>query len=248
MSTHDPIDLLVRSQVVFHCLHENLCKISAHWCIFDENRNIINMSESFPSFFFSLSKKYSQFPFKSNVVFVQNKDNSVFIPYQIFESSIIIDSKKLYCLYLNKYEETSLDLLLIDGDNFYYKDSFGNKLKINDTIRVLKDINLFKIISQKDWLIAWLIIHDFTTERISLYLNQKQNSIDISIRRFLGVKKLEVFDRDLFKKVARILGWHAYIPASIVYKNAVKTTVYKDIPIKGTYTKKIFKYTHSELN
>lgn len=248
MSTQDPIDLRVRSQVVFHCSHEDLFKNSALWCVFDENRNIINMSESFPSFFFSLSNQCSQFPFKSNIVFLQNEDSPVFIPYQIFESSIVINSTKLYCLYLNKYEEISLDLLLIDDNNFYYKDNFGNKLMINDTLSILKDINLFKKISQKDWLIAWLIIHDFTTERISLYLNQKPNSIDISIRRFLGVKKLELFDRELFKKVARILGWYAYIPASIVYKNAVKTTVYKDILVKGAYTKKIFKYTHSELN
>ncbi|MEY0017319.1 hypothetical protein AB7281_21375 [Providencia rettgeri] len=248
MSIHNRIDIRVITQAVFQCPYEVLCEKASIWCVFDENRNILNMSESFPSFFFSPHKEHCKFIFKSNVIFIQKKDSHFFIPYEIFDNSTYINSKKIYCVKLVEYKETSLDLLLIKSDSFYYNDNFGNKLQLSETINILKDIDLFKIISSKDWLIAWLIIHDFTTERIALFLNQKQNSVNVSIRRFLGVKKLEVFDRELFKKVAKILGWYTYIPASIVHKNAVKITVYKDIPVKGTYTRKIFQYTHSELN
>ena len=151
-------------------------------------------------------------------------------------------------MFLTLNNENYLDLILMDLNNFYYKDNLGNELTIEYAIELLRDVNPFDKISQKDWLIAWLVIHDFTTERISIYLKQKPNSINIAIKRLLGVKKLELFDRDFFKKVARLLGWYNYVPASLIYKHTIKTTVYKNIPLNGTDTVKIFTYSHSNFN
>lgn len=244
MSAEHAIDFCVRSQAIFNKLVFDLKDKSSHWCIFDKSNCIISISDNFPEFFFIPKKERDDFPFGKNIVFLKELDKPIFNPYKINFTISVIEGVELISMYLDLNNENCLDLLLIELNNFYYKDNLGNKLLINNILANLRGVNPLDKISQKDWLIAWLIIHDFTTERISSYLNQNTNSVNIAIKRFLGIKKLEVFDRDLFKKIARILGWYNFVPASLVYKSTNKTTVYKDIPLNGTDTKKIFTYSY----
>lgn len=248
MSNEHAIDLCERSQEDFKNLLLNLNKKSSYWCVFDKNCHILEMSDVLPECFFLPKKNEQCFLFKSDVIFLQDEVKSVFKPYEINFDSFFIDDDEYCAMFLTLNNENYLDLILMDLNNFYYKDNLGNELTIEYAIELLRDVNPFDKISQKDWLIAWLVIHEFTTERISIYLKQKPNSINIAIKRLLGVKKLELFDRDLFKKVARLLGWYNYVPASLIYKNTIKTTVYKNMPLNGTDTVKIFTYSHSNFN
>ncbi|EOZ5676991.1 helix-turn-helix transcriptional regulator [Morganella morganii] len=215
MSVEHAIDLSFRSQDLFVSSLKEIIKKSSYWmvCSSDDVFLLSNAKSDLRKITVKPEKDYllSSFPLES-VVFIEDKRFSIVSPYQLFKMPVTYNNK--YCLLYVYFKILRNDFYhcFLKNDLFDKVDSLGNKLNFEFQVNRLKEFNPLTIFTNKEWLVLWLLIQSFSTNEIASILQLKPNTIKKTIDRVLGVRKLALFQRELFIEIAKYLGWDLLIP------------------------------------
>lgn len=224
MSVEHAIDLSFRSQDLFVSQLREIIKKSSYWMVCSSGDVFLlsNTKTDLRKMTVKPEKNYliSSFPLES-VVFVEDKKFSIISPYQLFKIPVTYNNK--YCSLYVYFKILRGDFYhcFLNNDLFNKTDSLGNKLDFEFHVNRLKKLNPLTIFTNKEWLVLWLLMQKFSTNEIANTLQLKSNTIKKTIDRVLGVRKLALFQREIFVEVAKYLGWDLLIPVFFLKNNTV---------------------------
>lgn len=218
MSNEHAIDLSFRSQDLFVSSLKEIIKKSSYWmvCSSDDVFLLSNTKTDLRKITVKPEKDYflSSFPLES-VVFIEDNKFSIISPYQLFKMPVTCNNKYCFLYVYFKILRNNFYHYFLNNNLFNKMDSFGNELNFEFQVQRLEIFNPLDIFTRKEWIIAWLVIQNFTNNEIASYLKLKPDTIKKRIERILGATKIAIFHRGLFIEVAKYLGWDLFIPVFI---------------------------------
>ncbi|HHR6019698.1 TPA: hypothetical protein ACS7Z7_003384 [Providencia alcalifaciens] len=223
MSTHDPIDLNVRSQAIFESIDRFFHLSSDFFSISDENNVTIFESDNFksatifPSYVIPQSLSSTSLGFNNYFfdITLFSCDNLFFYcPYKTRYIEFFVKRKKFVITIYEKLISYPFDYAFLEKNTFIYEDKLGCDLDVVHVINNFKNKEFVDVMNEDEWVIIWLLARGFSSEKLSFVFGNSKNAVDQSIKRILY--KHKVYNRDLLVKVVQILGWDLFIPKKII--------------------------------
>ena len=219
MSAEHAIDLSFGSQDLFASFIHDIIKKATYWmvCGSDDIFLFSNTNYDLRKIIVRFNNSYqlSSFPLES-IVFIEDEVFAITSPYLSYKFPVTYENKSCFLYVYFKILNCNFYHYLLKDDCFNKSDSLGNELNFDFQVNRLKDINPMRFFSKKEWVILWLVIHKFSTNEIAILLGLKPNTVKKTIDRVLGIRKLALFQRELFIEVAKYLGWDLLIPVFFV--------------------------------
>lgn len=233
MSAYDRIDLSLRSQAFFNAKIEKVHFLSLDKCL---NSNFGQKCEHFLP---EILEPFTYIPFDLNldtakfIHFLKLKDFDVHLPFSVtaFQKKANNHMVKIDYIYI-PLSQISVDLLLFPSFVFNTKDRNESSINFDMGVDYLIDKNPLNLFPEKEWLIGWLLIFNFTAKQISVLTDMTLSYTEKLTKNVL--EKSGIHDRKLYSKVARYIGWDNYIPSFFIRNAYIEIQpVYKNSPIHG---------------
>lgn len=237
MSIHDPIDLNDRSQVFFtpimanyhifsikKCCGSNLCD--------NDDCFLVDSFENFvlPPINTSEKHRIHQIVY---IQFLKRKDSNNYYPFTVIVNPNYFENNISYSdfTYIS-LSQLSIEFFILPQDCFNYFDRNESKLSLNLSINYLSNEKPSILFSEKEWIVGWLLIFNFTAKQISNLSGISISYVEKLTKNVL--EKTSTHNRNLYSKVAKLLGWENFIPAYFIKHTLIKfRTVYKTSPSNG---------------
>ncbi|APC14175.1 TPA: hypothetical protein RG501_RS20885 [Providencia rettgeri] len=237
MSIHDPIDLNDRSQVFFtpimanyhifsikKCCDSNLCD--------NDDCFLVDSFENFvlPPINTSEKRRIHQIVY---IQFLKRKDSNNYYPFTVIVNPNYFENNISYIdfTYIS-LSQLSIEFFILPQDCFNYFDRNESKLSLNLSINYLSNEKPSILFSEKEWIVGWLLIFNFTAKQISNLSGISISYVEKLTKNVL--EKTSTHNRNLYSKVAKLLGWENFIPAYFIKHTLIKfRTVYKTSPSNG---------------
>lgn len=219
MPAYDPIDLMSRKQVFFRENQPDFFDNVYFWMIIDQKNDIISCSsvEFLDSILSSikLDDNFCNSDFSSTEL-VKINFYSVVIPVDVYSFRVPVNGNEFILKVYIKNISLKISFRFFCMDFFNRIDKKGNLLNFSDAVDKLKSINPLDVLTPKEWVITWLLINRHTNAEIAKVTNNKVNTVNKSVDRILGPKKLAIFDRYMLSDIGYYLDWDRFIPAFII--------------------------------
>ncbi|MGW8594980.1 helix-turn-helix transcriptional regulator [Providencia rettgeri] len=237
MSIHDPIDLNDRSQVFFtpimanyhifsikKCCDSNLCD--------NDDCFLVDSFENFvlPPINTSEKHRIHQIVY---IQFLKRKDSNNYYPFTVIVNPNYFKNNLSYIdfTYIS-LSQLSIEFFILPQDCFNYFDRNESKLSLNLSINYLSNEKPSILFTEKEWIVGWLLIFNFTAKQISNLSGISISYVEKLTKNVL--EKTSTHNRNLYSKVAKLLGWENFIPAYFIKHTLIKfRTVYKTSPSNG---------------
>lgn len=237
MSIHDPIDLNDRSQVFFtpimanyhifsikKCCDSNLCD--------NDDCFLVDSFENFvlPPINTSEKHRIHQIVY---IQFLKRKDSNNYYPFTVIVNPNYFENNLFYIdfTYIS-LSQLSIEFFILPQDCFNYFDRNESKLSLNLSINYLSNEKPSILFTEKEWIVGWLLIFNFTAKQISNLSGISISYVEKLTKNVL--EKTSTHNRNLYSKVAKLLGWENFIPAHFIKHTLIKfRTVYKTSPSNG---------------
>lgn len=237
MSTHDPIDLNDRSQVFFTPIMANYHIFSIKKCCAsnlcdNDDCFLVDSFEDFvlPPVNTSEKHRIQQIIY---IQFLKRKDSNNYYPFTVIVNPIYLNNNLSYIdfTYIS-LSQPLIEFFILPQDCFNYFDRNESKLSLSVSINYLSNEKPSILFTEKEWMVGWLLIFNFTAKQIS-----SLSCISISYVEKLTknvLEKTSTHNRNLYSKVAKLLGWENFIPAYFIKHTLIKfRAVYKTSPSNG---------------
>ncbi|EMB3084069.1 hypothetical protein NTP67_21690 (plasmid) [Providencia rettgeri] len=237
MSIHDPIDLNDRSQVFFTPIMANYHIFSIKKCC-DSNlcdNDDCFLVDSFENFFLppiNTSEKHRIHQIVY-IQFLKRKDSNNYYPFTVIVNPNYFENNLSYIdfTYIS-LSQLSIEFFILPQDCFNYFDRNESKLSLNLSINYLSNEKPSILFTEKEWIVGWLLIFNFTAKQISNLSGISISYVEKLTKNVL--EKTSTHNRNLYSKVAKLLGWENFIPAYFIKHTLIKfRTVYKTSPSNG---------------
>ncbi|WP_272577699.1 helix-turn-helix transcriptional regulator [Providencia sp. PROV271] len=237
MSIHDPIDLNDRSQVFFtpimanyhifsikKCCDSNLCD--------NDDCFLVDSFENFvlPPINTSEKHRIHQIVY---IQFLKRKDSNNYYPFTVIVNPNYFENNISYIdfTYIS-LSQLSIEFFILPQDCFNYFDRNESKLSLNLSMNYLSNKKPSILFTEKEWIVGWLLIFNFTAKQISNLSGISISYVEKLTKNVL--EKTSTHNRNLYSKVAKLLGWENFIPAYFIKHTLIKfRTVYKNSPSNG---------------
>lgn len=237
MSIHDPIDLNDRSQVFFtpimanyhifsikKCCDSNLCDNDDYFLV-DSFENFV-----LPPINTSEKHRIHQIVY---IQFLKRKDSNNYYPFTVIVNPNYFENNISYIdfTYIS-LSQLSIEFFILPQDCFNYFDRNESKLSLNLSMNYLSNEKPSILFTEKEWIVGWLLIFNFTAKQISNLSGISISYVEKLTKNVL--EKTSTHNRNLYSKVAKLLGWENFIPAYFIKHTLIKfRTVYKNSPSNG---------------
>ncbi|MEY0952179.1 helix-turn-helix transcriptional regulator [Providencia manganoxydans] len=237
MSIHDPIDLNGRSQVFFTPIMANYHIFSIKKCC------VSNLCDNDDCFLVDSFEDFVLPPVNTSgkhrihqiiyIQFLKRKDSNNYYPFIVIVNPIYIDNNLSYIdfIYISLCQ-LSIEFFILPQDCFNYFDRNESKLSLSLSMNYLSNEKPSKLFSEKEWIVGWLLIFNFTAKQISNLTGISISYVEKLTKNVL--EKTSTHNRNLYSKVAKLLGWENFIPVYFIKHTLIKfKTVYKTSPSNG---------------
>lgn len=237
MSTHDPIDLDERSQVFFSPLMANYHTFSIKKCCTS------NLCDSDDCFLFDSFENFELPPVSTleknkihqiiYIQFLKIKGDNSYYPFTVVINPICFNGNVSYILFnYMSLNQLSIEFITLPQDCFDYTDRNELSLSFSLSINYLSNEKPSNLFAEKEWVVGWLLIFNFTAKQISTLSDISTSYVEKLTKNIL--EKTSTHNRYLYSKVAKALGWKNFIPAYFIKNTLIKIkTVYKTSPSNG---------------
>lgn len=237
MPNHDPIDLKDRSQVFFSPIMTNYHFFSFKKC------STSNLYDSDDCFLDDLFEDFVLTPVNSSekheihqIIYIQLlkiRGSNNYYPFTVIVNPIYCD---IYPYYIHftyiSLNQLSIEFLLLPQDCFNYADRNELRLSLNLSVNYLSNEKPSILFTEKEWIVGWLLIFNFSAKQISTLSGISISYVEKLTKNIL--EKTSTHNRNLYSKVAKLLGWANFIPACFIKHTLIKVrTVYKTSPSNG---------------
>lgn len=222
MSADHAMDLSPGSQGFFSTSLKEIIKTATYWTVYNHHNNCLVNNIDFDldscTYILKNSSLYTQIPFMT-VVYIEDRKYATVSPYQLFHIDIFYNGESCILNAYYKILKTDFHHFLFKSSDFNKVDYFGTELDFDFQIQRLSIYHPLEFLTKKEWVIAWMIIQNFSNSEIANYLKLKTDTIKKKIETILGAAKLSLFHRGLFIEVAKYLGWDLLIPVFFIKDN-----------------------------
>ncbi|EQA1624766.1 helix-turn-helix transcriptional regulator [Enterobacter asburiae] len=237
MATHDPMDLIIRSQAFlrdFYHFHKNSCDA---WYIKDANHRFVDASITFLSRFLPSDLTTVVGLSDCDVSDASARDISLM---HEFETLVMLQDKEITILTSNYFTDCNdIRSYILKMKPWHKSDGIGVIVYVSDLaevnnktdwlslllpgakvissdIKLVNDkcINPQLYLTESEWTIAWLVICGFSLRKIAVFIDMKRQSVDLKIGH--AYLKLGVFNRAEFFEMAGRNRWINFIPDRFV--------------------------------
>lgn len=237
MSIHDPIDLNDRSQVFFTPIMANYHIFSIKKCCDSNSCDnddcfLVDSFENFvlPPINTSEKHRIHQIVY---IQFLKRKDSNNYYPFTVIVNPNYFENNISYIdfTYIS-LSQLSIEFFILPQDCFNYFDRNESKLSLNLSMNYLSNEKPSILFTEKEWIVGWLLIFNFTAKQISNLSGISISYVEKLTKNVL--EKTSTHNRNLYSKVAKLLGWENFIPAYFIKHTLIKfRTVYKTSPSNG---------------
>lgn len=227
MSAEHAIDLDAIKQAIFKNKLPDFLKHTYFWMITDQKSNVLSCSSCKDVHHFlnpmKLSTENNNRLFSVELVVEPSRSVAVALESITFTFPIKnnLFSLKLFFLLKN----TNIKFRLFNSVFFNRRDRFYNYLDFINAVKKLKNTNPLTLLTDNEWVIAWLVIHGLTNTDIANITDRSIYTIKDRVSRILGINKLELFNRYLLSDVGFYLNWDCYVPLSLIKNTVHKNTL-----------------------
>lgn len=237
MSNADPIDLSIKAQVFFDSKVDNFTFFSAK-CFF-RAKSFVRIDDYLINKFENVKPPAINVSFNEEVLevkliqFLKIKRMDAYSPFFVIVKPKL---EKNELVYLNYYYFSlyppSIEFVLLPNSIFNTQDKNKSNLNYQMSYEFLIDKKPYLLFGIKEWVVGWLLIFELTAKQIS-----ELTDITISYVEKLSkiiFEKTRTYNKNLYSRVTRSLGWGRYIPSSFIKDNyLIIGTVYKTSPTDG---------------